>query len=72
MEYMAKTSLELGFLIQFQAKPSKNTLLIPCAFIVHVISPNVLRTSINFNNKNPNNVLEIFIVSSIKFNILNL
>ena len=63
-QHMIKSSLGLGFIIQFKAKPQKNILLIPTlAFTPYLTSPNVLATSLNLNNKNPN-VFEIFIIIS--------
>jgi len=51
-------------MIQFKAKTPNNILLISTlAFTTYVTSPNVLATSLNLNDKNPN-ILAIFIISS--------
>jgi len=54
-QYMIKDSLGLGFMIQFKGKAPNIILLIPTlAFTPYVTTPNVLVTSLNLNNKNPN------------------
>jgi len=50
-QYMIKASLGLGLMIQFKAKTPNNILVIPTlGFTPYVTSPNILATSLNFNN----------------------
>ena len=59
---MINTSIGLGFMTQFKVKAPNNIhLILTLALTPNVTSPNVLVTSLNLNNKNPN-VLEIFII----------
>ena len=49
---MIKASLGLGFMIQFKAKISNNSILIhTLAFTYYEKCPDVLATSLNLNNK---------------------
>jgi len=62
--YDIKTSLGLGFMIQFKVKTPNNIFLISTLiFTFYVTSHNISSTSLNLNKKNPN-ILAIFIMEN--------